>query len=104
MAMMEPDMQTARLVPTHQFLELPRAVWFAVRGLLRREARWYLTQDGNVVARFTGAADHDAFIEWVKATHLDTYDIGYKHGMEVANALHEHREDLEDITGNAGPA
>ncbi len=82
------EVETARLVPTHRLLELPRAVRFAVRRLLRREARWYLMLDENVAARFTSKADHDAFIEWVKATHVQTYDIGHKHGTEVASAVY----------------
>lgn len=99
---MASDMQAERLLPTHQLQELPRAMYFAVRRLLRREARWYLTLDDNVVARFTSRADHDAFLEWVKASHIETYELAYRHGQEVANALSEHREDLEAITGNAG--
>ncbi len=101
---MIPDMQTARLVWTHRLVELPRAVRFAVRRLLRREARWYLTLDDNVVARFTSRADHDAFLEWVKASHIDTYDLGHKHGQEVADALHKHREDLGDLARISRPA
>jgi hypothetical protein len=97
-------MQTARLVWTHRLLELPRAVHFAVRRLLRREARWYLTLDDNVVARFTSRADHDAFLEWVKVTHIQVYNTGREHGQEVASALHKRREDLEDLARRARPA
>jgi hypothetical protein len=79
-----PDVETARLVPTHQLLELPRALSFAVRRMLRREARWYLMLDDNVIARFTSRADHDAFIAWVRATHEHTYQLGYDHGKDAA--------------------
>lgn len=95
------DMQTARLVPTHQLLELPRAVWHGIRRLARREPRWYLTADDNVIARFTSEKDHDLFLQWLKDTHIDTYDTGHKHGQEVASALHGFLED-KAAAGTAG--
>jgi hypothetical protein len=101
---MASEMETARLLPTHQLLELPRAVYYAVRRLLRREARWYITLDGDVVARFTSAADYDKFMAWVADSHIETYDLGQRHGVEVANAFHKHREDRQDLEALAGHA
>jgi hypothetical protein len=101
---MTADMRTERMLLTHQLIELPRAIRYAVRRLLRREARWYLTLNGDVVARFTSAADYGRFMAWVADSHIETYDLGHTHGVEVANAFHKHREDRQDLEALAGHA
>lgn len=77
-------MRTARLLPTERLLELPRAVRHGIRRLARREPRWYLVADENVIARFACQADHDVFVAWIESSTIRTFLSGRISGMEVA--------------------
>ncbi len=73
-----PDVVSARLLWREQVAALPRSLWHALRRLARREARYYLTIDGKVVARFTADADSTALMTWLADTHSHAFDFGFE--------------------------
>lgn len=82
------ELEATRLLWREQVTELPRAAWHALRRLLRREPRWYLTIDGMVAARFTSEADHAVFMGWLVQAHTSTFDFGFNTGKEFLVAQH----------------
>lgn len=90
----------ARLLWREQIQALPRAIWSALRRLARREPRWYLVVDGQVIARLTASEDHDALLRWITFVHGETFRTGVKWGREVESAVNGSQADA----GDAGPA
>jgi hypothetical protein len=83
-----PDVTSSPLRWTRQLAALPRALRFALLRLLRWEARYYLTIDGQVVARFVSSEDQIRFMTWLHQTHTGTFDYGYALGKEFVVAQH----------------
>lgn len=90
----------ARLLWREQAQALPRAAWSALRRLARREPRWYLVVDGQVIARLTANADHDTLLRWITFVHGETFRTGVKWGREVESAVNGSQADA----GDAGPS
>lgn len=90
-----------RLLWREQILALPRAVWHALRRLVRREPRWYLVIDGRVIARLVADQDHLELLAWIAAAHEETFIVGQQFGMGVRGALDGKQE---ADPGDAGPA
>lgn len=83
-----PEVESTRLLWREQLAALPRAAWCALRRLLRREARHYLSIDGRVAARFTSGQDHLEFMTWLASTHNGAFDFGFETGREYLVAQH----------------
>jgi hypothetical protein len=82
-----PEAVVSRLLWREQFTALPRAGWHALRRLVRREPRWYLVIDGQVVARMVSQQDHLDLLAWIAATHEETFRVGEQFGLEVRSAV-----------------
>lgn len=87
------DVQSARLLWREQLAALPRAAFHALRRLLRRETRYYLTIDGQVMARFASEEDHLVFMTWLAETHNGVFDFGFETGRESVVAQHIRQSD-----------
>lgn len=83
-----PEVTSARLGPVDRLRALPRAAWYVLLRLFRRDERYYLTIDGQVVARFVSMEDHLRFMTWLHQTHTATFDFGFNTGKEFLVAQH----------------
>jgi hypothetical protein len=82
----------SRLLWREQFAALPRAAWHALRRLVRREPRWYLVIDGQVVARMVSDEDQTALLEWIAYVHGETFQAGANFGRGILNAVHSSQQ------------
>lgn len=83
-----PEVTSTQLLWREQIAALPRALWNAARRLLRRDARYYLTVNGQVVARFVSPDDHLDFMTWLHETHTSAFEYGHAVGREYAVENH----------------
>jgi hypothetical protein len=86
----------SRLLWREQIRALPRAAVHFFRRLVRREPRWYLVIDGQVIARLVSDGDQTALLEWIALVHGETFRAGQEFGMGVANALSSRQADPGD--------
>lgn len=89
-----------RLLWREQLAALPRAAANFLRRLLRREPRWYLVIDDQVVARLVSAEDRDNLLAWITYVHQETFRAGQEFGRGIVNAIDSRQAD----PGDAGPS
>ena len=77
-----------RLLWREQISALPRATLHALLRLVRREPRWYLVIDGQVIARLTSDGDQTTLLAWIADAHSMTFQAGTQFGTGVLNAVH----------------
>jgi hypothetical protein len=90
-----------RLLWREQVPALARAGWHALRRLVRREPRWYLVLDGQVIARMVSEQDHLDLLAWIAAAHEETFRVGEQFGLGVRSAID--RSQQADA-GDPGPS
>lgn len=78
--MPQSEVQITRLTWNDQARALPRALYHAIRRVLRREARWYYVQDGRVIGRMVSTGDYQDLVDWIGASHRETFDTGREFG------------------------
>lgn len=83
------DITAERLLWRYQFRALGRSLSSQIRRVLRREARWYLTIDGRVVARFESEGDYRAFMSWLAHGHSETFRMGHEWGEAAGQLAHD---------------
>lgn len=89
-----------RLLWREQVRALPRAAWHALRRLVRREPRWYLVIDDQVIARLVSDGDQTTLLEWIALAHGETFRFGRDFGRGIANAIDRNQADA----GDPGPS
>lgn len=90
------EASVTRLLWREQARELPRAAWYALRRMVRREPRWYLVVDGHVVARLVSVEAHDELMAWIAEVHGQTFRSGVEFGQGVLSAIHRRPTDVGD--------
>lgn len=89
----------SRLLWREQARALPRAAWHALRRLARREPRWYLVLDGQVVARLVSNGDQTDLLAWIAEAHSMTFQAGTHFGREMLNAVNGSQPaDIGDVS------
>lgn len=89
-----------RLLWREQLAALPRAAFHFLRRLLRREPRWYLVIDDQVVARLVSAEDRDNLLAWIAYAHEQTFHAGQEFGRGIVDAIDRRQADA----GDPGPS
>lgn len=90
-----------RLLWREQIVSLPRAAWHALLRLVRREPRWYLVIDGQVVARMVSTEDQETLLAWIALVHGETFRAGQQFGRAVSDAIHSSKQ---ADPGDPGPS
>lgn len=78
--MPQSEVHITRLTWREQARAVPRAIFYGLRRLLRREARWYYVQDGVVIGRMVCEQDYKDLVEWIGASHKETFGAGMEFG------------------------
>jgi len=83
-----PEVTATQLRWYDQLAEVPRALYHALRRLLRLECRQYLMINGQAAARFVSVDDARDFMQWLHETHTATFEYGHALGREYAVENH----------------